>query len=82
MAEVIKVASVRDNDIHIHNAVVIPKGASNGDMIKAIFPYAFKGNYVESSEDMHDYVTIYLGDYEMRVSYDWWYAPYKKEVAE
>lgn len=59
--------------------VEIAGNLTNGDVIKAMFPDAIKSNYVESDLVMQDYVTIYLGDYEMRVSYDWWNAPYKAE---
>jgi hypothetical protein len=62
------------------NAIPIPEGATNGDVIKAMFPDALKSNYIESGLDMKDYVTIYIGDYEMRVAYDWWYTPYTKGV--
>lgn len=55
----------------------LPDNCTNWDMIKAMFPDAIKSNYVESDLVMQDYVTIYLGDYEMRVSYDWCNAPYK-----
>jgi hypothetical protein len=59
----------------------ITDNPTNGDMIMAMFPEAIKSNFVYSDEDMKDYVTIYLDDYvEMRVSYDWWNAPYKREV--
>lgn len=60
------------------NYTPIPDNATNGDMIKAMFPYAIKSNYIESGLDMADYVEIYLGDYLMRVSYDWWDALYRK----
>lgn len=53
---------------------------TNRDVFMAMFPDAIKSNYIESGLDMKDYVTIYLGDYEMRVSYDWWSAPYKVEM--
>ena len=86
MTEVIKVEdcgeNIGDYDIPIHNAIIVPSNTTNGDMIKAVFPYAIKSNYIESNLDMKDYVSIYLGDYEMRVSYDWWNAPYKSESEE
>jgi len=63
----------------LHNAVIIPDDATNGDMIKAIFPYAVKRDYIESDMVMKDFVTIDFGQYEMRVSCDWWYAPYRAE---
>lgn len=86
MTEVIKVedcgSNIGDYDIPIHNAIIIPEGATNGDMIKTMFPDAMKSNYIESGLDMKDYVTIYIGDYEMRVAYDWWVAPYKTKSGE
>ena len=63
----------------IPKIVVITERATNGDAFMTMFPDARKSNYIESGWDMKDYVTIYLGDYEMRVSYDWWNAPYKRE---
>ena len=54
---------------------------TNGDMILAMFPEAIKSNFIYSDEYMKDYMIIYLDDYEeMRVSYDWWNAPYNREV--
>ena len=64
---------------NVQNIIAITKDATNGDVIKGIFKNAVKSNYIESSLDMKDYVTIYLGNYEMRVSYDWWSTPYKAE---
>ena len=65
------------------NAIVIPENPTNGDMIKALFPEAIKSNYIESFMDFEDYIEIYIGKYLMRVSYDWWIAPYKKgDVSE
>lgn len=55
------------------------KTKTNGEMILAMFPYAVKSNFIESDASMNDYLTIYLGDYEMRVSYDWWYLPYRED---
>lgn len=63
----------------IWKGIPIDDNATNGDMIKAMFPKAIKSNYIESSIDFEDYVEIYLGDYLMRVSYDWWNAPYKAD---
>ena len=55
----------------------LPDNCTNGDMVMAMFPDGVKSNYIESDSVMSDYVTIYLGDYEMKVSYDWWVAPFK-----
>ncbi len=47
MAEVIKVEdcgnNIGDYDIPIYNAIIIPDGATNGDMIKAMFPNDSRG---------------------------------------
>lgn len=63
----------------VANGTPLLEGATNGDIIKTMFPYAIKSNYIESSCGIGDYVTIYLGDYEMRVSYDWWNTSYKTD---
>lgn len=86
MTEVIKVEDCGENtgdyDIPIHNAIIIPKGATNGDMIKAMFPNC------EQKEHMHNgYFEMYFDNdlknaSYMRVSKDWWNTPYKKEVEE
>lgn len=54
------------------DAVVIPKGATNGDMIKAMFPnvdinYGLKG--IVGVKFIH--MTIFDSD--------WWNSPYRKE---
>lgn len=60
----------------------IPEGATNGDMIKAMFPNC------EQKEHMNNgYFEMYFDNdlknaSYMRVSKDWWRAPYKKEVEE
>lgn len=89
MAEVIKVEdcgeNIGDYDIPIHNAIIIPKGATNGDMIKAIFD-------IPDSEIDEGLSTTYIytskrvlkggsQDYlRKRITFcrDWWNAPYKR----
>ena len=79
MAEVIKVddcgSNIGDYDIPIHNAIIIPEGATNGDMIKTMFPN------VECGKDELGNVFIIssaqLGYIAFRES--WWNTPYKKE---
>lgn len=75
MTEVIKVedcvSNIGDYDISIHNAIIIPKGVTNGDMIKALFPNI----YIEEC----DYDIFTSLDGETRFTYDWWYALYKGE---
>ena len=77
MTEVIEVEdcgeNIGDYDIPIHNAIIIPRGATNGDMIKAMFPN------VECREDRLGNVFVIssaqLGYIVFRKS--WWNAPYK-----
>ena len=56
----------------IHNAIIIPKGATNGEVIKAIFPNELLTSITS---------TLWWGD-NMSFNKDWWNAPYKKEVEE
>ena len=53
----------------IVNAIPIPEGATNGDMIKAMFP---QGTCTE-------YGFLIKGSFNSEVSVDWWDAPYRKE---
>lgn len=59
--------------------LVIPKGATNGDMIKAMFPDA-QIDYHEESELVDSYVTVFIKDCDtcQDYSYDWWNSPYRK----
>lgn len=69
------------NQCEFSNAIIIPPNATNGDMIKAMFPNAkvsaifpsFNGDevYYVSIEKVGG-VTI-----EMRVMKSWWNAPFK-----
>ena len=72
MTEVIKVedcvSNIGDYDIPIHNAIIIPKGATNGDMIKAMFPNELLTSITS---------TLWWGD-NMSFNKDWWNAPYRK----
>ncbi len=59
-------------------AIPIPRDATNGDMIKAMFPSCKQKEYMSN-----DYFEMYFdADLKnasyMRVSKDWWNAPYKK----
>ena len=73
MTEVIKVedcgSNIGDYDIPIHNAIIIPKGITNGDIIKALFPniYTQRGEY-DVFTTLDDCTTF---------TYDWWDAPYR-----
>lgn len=61
------------------DVIPIPKGATNGDIIKAIFPNV---RTFESGLE-HLSVEVRIGEYPspltMNVSGDWWNAPYKIE---
>ena len=60
------------------DVILIPEGATNGDVIKAMFPNC------EQKENIHNgYFEMYFdGDFGnpsyMRVREYWWNAPYKK----
>lgn len=56
-------------------AIPIPDNATNGDMIKAMFPKAWKSNYIDSDNKC----TLYIDDdYGLEVDIDWWNAPYQR----
>ena len=78
MAEVIKVddcgSNIGDYDIPIHNAIIIPEGATNGDMIKAMFPKI--EIYTDVINEIVD-IEICEDSSELRCSVEWWNAPYK-----
>ena len=65
------------------NAIVIPEGATNGDIIKAMFPYI----KVEDKCSMYYSVNIEnlsadKGLNTVGFRKDWWNAPYKSESEE
>ncbi len=72
------------------NAILIPDGATNGDMIKVMFPNAkyFKGvNHCNRDEDGNPKQCMYMsiiGVIYHPFPIDWWNAPYNynKEVEE
>lgn len=82
MTEVIKVEDYGSNignyNIPIYNAIIIPRNATNGDMIKAMFPDA-QIDYHEESDLA--YITVFPKDCDtcQDYSYEWWDAPYKAE---
>ena len=60
----------------IINGILLPENATNGDVIKAVFPNALISDYI-----VNDMTIIYLQDEnesEMVVPEDWWFAPYKE----
>lgn len=62
------------------NAIIIPEGATNGDMIKMLFP--------DVEVDEKSEATVHLKDewhnplVFIQIPKDIWNAPYKKEVEE
>lgn len=63
------------------NAIIIPDNATNGDVIKLIFPDAeiqpIMGYF--DKDELLGY-RVYLGGRSQDYLLDWWNAPYKKEV--
>lgn len=58
------------------NAIIIPEGATNGDMIKAMFPNVEVDN--AEVELGGKYITLWLNKNKWEdIDYDWWNAPYK-----
>jgi len=70
MTEVIEVEDcgekIGDYDIPIHNAIIVPDNATNGDMIEAMFPNELLTSITS---------TLWWGD-NMSFNKDWWDAPY------
>lgn len=61
------------------NATIVSDNATNGEVIKTMFPNAWKSSYIDSDNKC----TLYIDDdNESEVDADWWNAPYKKEVEE
>lgn len=70
----------------LKNCIEIPEGATNGDVVKAIFPNARVSQIIPMvNGDEVYYVTIEkVAGFtnEMRVTRSWWYASFKTEVHE
>lgn len=62
----------------IKKGVAIPEGATNGDIIKAMFPNA-QIDYHKANELVEEYVTFYINGCDTCQDYtlEWWNAPYK-----
>ena len=58
-------------DLYNGKYIEIPDNATNGDMIKAIFPNS-------DIEEHRTYMKIVEGDYLLPCAYQWWNAPYQK----
>lgn len=84
MDEVIKVddcvENIGDCDIITHNAIIVPKNATNGDMIKAMFPNAeIKEIMGEFDKDQLLGYRTWCGGRSQDYLLDWWDAPYNAE---
>ena len=65
---------------NVENVVLIKSGATNGDVIKAMFPNAKITDHFELGTPIGNIIYIRLCKYqEMRVQQEWWNAPYKRE---
>lgn len=63
-------------------AIPIPKRATNGDVIEAIFPNCEQKEHINNGYfEMYFDNDLRNASY-MRVSKEWWNAQYKKEVEE
>jgi hypothetical protein len=64
------------------DAIRIPENATNGDMIKAMFPDA-QINYHEKTDLVDGHVTVFLKGCDTCQDYslDWWNAPYRQDGA-
>jgi len=60
----------------ICNGVILPDNATNGYVIKALFPSATVYSYKESY-DMYSDVVICPQNSMLSADRDWWNAPYK-----
>ena len=56
------------------DTIVIPAGATNGDVIKALFPH----HDIEIDEHT-GYLRIFYDDFYTTYPFKWWNAPYKRE---
>jgi len=67
------------NQCKIEDAIIIPEGATNGDMIKVMLnPYKI----CEYEYSIHIYMTeadFLKAEYQMNCDTSWWNTPYKEE---
>ena len=81
MTEVIKVEDcgeyIGDYDVPIYNAILIPKNATNGDVIKALFAEYRMVDTLDGFIRIID--PIYNLATKGRLKRDWYNAPYNAE---
>lgn len=87
MTEVIKVEdcgeNIGDYDVPIYKAILIPKNATNGDVIKAMFfDTIFTDSMVEGYVCNIESHLIGRNTKRMYFNVEWWNAPYKVESEE
>lgn len=56
-------------------AIPIPEGATNGDVIKALFPRI-------KTKKFTTFLRVIEGEEYIPMTYDWWNAPYKRGETE
>lgn len=65
----------------LESSISIPSDATNGDVIKAVFPnatvYSFSYGYCVYSDEV-----VCPQNFMMSTSIDWWNAPYKEDKAD
>lgn len=69
------------NEAPTVNAIIVPNGATNGDMIKAMFPNV--KTWEVTRDDVHCAYIDFKDICEIKsFPLSWWNSPYKKEVEE
>ena len=77
MTEVVKakdLANVGDYDIDIYNAIIIPRNATNGDILMALFNVEI----LFISEQIN-IITVRYDNHSKIYDLSWWNAPYNRE---
>lgn len=57
-----------------NTGTIIPDNATNGDMVKTMFPH-----YDIEVDEHKGYVRIFYSDFYTTYPLEWWNAPYKRE---
>lgn len=65
---------IEAQEMAIEALKLIPDNATNGDVIKAIFPH-----YDVEIDEHKGYVRIFYDDFYTTYPLRWWNAPYKRE---
>ena len=70
-------ATVLLNNAPTVEAIPTPKDATNGDILRTIFP---KAKYELQKFYEEDTIVFDLDGFYMRISSDWWNSPYKENI--